>query len=115
MTPFYANIIDDQSNTNQYPIMRKPLEEARCTTASVEIPAGFCAKLADSLVALKKQLIAKYEDALPGRRHVVRKVIGEAEALAWATPFPHLFLPDYAELRFAAALAVEEPALAQAA
>ena len=43
------------------------------------------------------------------------EVIGEAEALAWATPFPHLFLPDYAELRFAAALAMEEPAFAHAA
>ena len=95
--------------------MNAPLAEFRCSSPNVEVPAGFCAKLADSLVALKEQLIAKYEDALPGRRHLARELIAEAEALAWETSYPHLFLPDFAELRFAAAVEAEEPVFAQAA
>ena len=95
--------------------MQKQLDLSRCSSATVEVPAGFCAKLADALVALKQHLIAKYEDALPGRRHLVRELIAQAEAQAWETPFPHLFLPDFAEARFEAALATEELALAEAA
>lgn len=95
-------------------IMETQLDQSRCSSAGVAIPAGFCRKLSDSLLALKEQLITKYEDALPGRRHLVRELIAEAEALAWETPFPHLFLPDFAELRLAEVLAIE-PAYARAA
>ena len=95
--------------------MKTQLNENRCTSSGVQVPAGFCQKLAESLVALKEQLIAKYEDAFPRRRHLVRELIAEAEALAWETPYPHLFLPDFAELRVAAAVGAEEPAFAQAA
>ena len=95
--------------------MKKPINQNHCSSAHVEVPAGFCAKLWDALVTLKEQLLAKYEDALPGRRHFVRELIAEAEALAWETPFPHLFLPDFAEARFEAALATEELAFAEAA
>ena len=41
-------------------------EKDHCSSSDVEVPAGFCRKLADSLGALKDQLTAKYEDALPG-------------------------------------------------
>ena len=41
--------------------------------------------------------------------------VSEAEALAWETPFPHLFLPDFAELRLAEIVAAREPAYARAA
>ena len=95
--------------------MKSHLDQSRCSPANVKVPAVFCRKLADSLVTLKEQLIAKYEDALPGRRHLVRELVAEAEALAWETSFPHLFLPDFAELRLAEVLAIEQPAFARAA
>ena len=95
--------------------MKTLLDQSHCSPATVEVPAGFCRQLADSLIALKERLIAKYEDALPGRRHLARQLVAEAEALAWETPFPHLFLPDFAEARFTEALAVEELAFAEAA
>jgi hypothetical protein len=95
--------------------MKTPATEARCSPRHVQVPVGFCRKLADALVTLKKQLIVKYEDALPGRRHLVPQLIAEAEALAWETPFPHLFLPDFAEARFAEVLGAEQPAFARAA
>ncbi len=95
--------------------MNTPLNQSRCHSHKVEIPAGFCRKLSDSLIALKEQLHAKFDRALPGRRHLVRELIADAEARAWETAFPHLFLPDFAELRFAEVLASEQPGYAHAA
>jgi len=51
----------------------------------------------------------------PGRGHLIRQAVSEAEELAWETPFPHLFLPDFAELRLAEIVGEREPAFAQAA
>lgn len=87
----------------------------RCTALDIEVPAGFCGKLVDSLTALKEQLRAKFERHLPGRGDFVHDLISDAEAHAWETQFPLLFLPDIAELRFAEALANRQPALARAA
>jgi hypothetical protein len=95
--------------------MKALFDERRCKSANVEVPAGFCRKLADSLLALKERLIVRYEEALPERRHLVGDLIAEAEALAWETPFPHLFLPDLADVRFKELLATQPPPYAQAA
>jgi hypothetical protein len=89
--------------------------ESRCSSTRVQVPAGFCTKLGDALTALKEHLVADYEALLPGRRHLVHDLIAEAEVLAWETPFPHLFLPDFAELRLAEVLATQQPAFARAA
>ena len=52
----------------------------------------------------------------PVAGNLIREAVAEAEALAWQTPFPHLFLPDFAELRVAEmSLALEQPPLARAA
>ncbi|MDB6154174.1 MAG: hypothetical protein JWL90_2627 [Chthoniobacteraceae bacterium] len=77
-----------------------------CTTASV--PPGFCRKLANALILLKEELRAKYEQELPGHQQLVGDLIAEADALARQTPFPHLFLPDFAEERLAGFLANQE-------
>jgi hypothetical protein len=58
-----------------------------------------CAKLANAMAELKTRLQNQYERVLPGQPELVRDAIAVAEALAWLTPFPHLFLPDLAEAR----------------
>jgi hypothetical protein len=95
--------------------MKTPLDQNFCTAFDAEIPAGFCGKVVDALAALKEELRNKFERILPGRRELIHELIAEAEALAWETPFPHLFLPDFAELRLAEVLAIEEPMFARAA
>ena len=96
--------------------MKTPLDERHCHSENPEFPAGLCRKLADSLIALREQLIARYDAALPERRHLVREVIAEAEALAWETRFPHLFLPDFVEARLGEMLGGgQQPAYARAA
>ncbi|CAN5397948.1 hypothetical protein BH09VER1_BH09VER1_08740 [soil metagenome] len=56
-------------------------------------------RLIDAIEELKTRLITRYEREFPGQISLVHEAIEEAEFLAWATPFPHLFLPDFAEIR----------------
>ena len=86
-----------------------------CPPINPDLAPGFCRKLVSALAALKEQLRQKYENVLPGRPGLVREIIAEAEALAWETPFPHLFLPDFAELRLAKVMATLQPAFVRAA
>ena len=86
-----------------------------CSSINPHVTRGFCRKLLAALAALKEELRQRYETVLPGRPGLVREIIAEAEALAWETPFPHLFLPDFAELRLAKVMATQQPALVRAA
>lgn len=73
---------------------------SRCSSA-VQVPVEFCHKVVAGVVDLKDRLVKQYEAALPGQASLVRKAVEEASELAWNTPFPHLFLPDFAEIRIA--------------
>ncbi|MEA3212892.1 MAG: hypothetical protein QOE70_5949 [Chthoniobacter sp.] len=90
------------------------MKSIRCPSA-LHVPAQFCRELVASLGKLKLRLQEKYERTLPGRDQLVRQAIDEAEALAWQTTFPHLFLPDLAEARLAEIVAALEPPFARAA
>lgn len=48
---------------------------------------------------LKTKLIEQFRSEFASARHdrLIRHAVREAEALAWLTPFPHLFLPMLAE------------------
>ena len=92
-----------------------PTHHPYSPTISHDPAPGFCRKLLSALAALKEQLLQRYDALLPGRPGLVRELIAEAEALAWETPFPHLFLPDFAELRLAEVLATQQPAFIRAA
>ena len=58
-----------------------------------------CRKLAAKLNQLKNFLIQKLADEVQGSvpDRLLQQAVVEAEALAWSTPFPHLFLPALAE------------------
>jgi hypothetical protein len=74
---------------------------------SIEKTAGRLARdsresrLRGVIARLKTRLQARYERLLPGQVERIRRALEKAESAAWRTPFPHLFLPDFAELRFA--------------
>lgn len=84
--------------------MKTSLHKTHCSELIAEPPSGFCKRIGDSLSIAKGRLREKFELALPGQQQLVNTLIADAEALAWETSFPHLFLPDFAELRLAAAL-----------
>jgi hypothetical protein len=67
-----------------------------------------CAQLRRELQRLKDELHAAYAAGRPGTAHALRLVLNEAEALAWQTPFPHLFFPVLAEEKAAALVAWQE-------
>jgi len=56
-----------------------------------------CRKLLAQLDAIKQSLIWDYEPLVHGQEAVLHSALNEAEALAWQTPFPHLFYPALAE------------------
>jgi hypothetical protein len=83
--------------------------------SAADVPTHLCRELMAALGKLKGRLLERYTQASPGRENLIRQAVAEAEELAWQTPFPHLFLPDFAEARVAEIVAMHEPAFAEAA
>lgn len=46
---------------------------------------------------LKEAVMAEFKDELPANVPLLQLAANEAEALAWQTPYPHLFFPVLAE------------------
>jgi hypothetical protein len=93
----------------------KPASHSNRCQSNIAVPAQFCRELVSALGNLKSRLHEKFERAHPGRSQVIRQAVAEAEELAWETSFPHLFLPDFAEVRVAEVVAAREPVFAHAA
>ena len=72
----------------------------RCHSA-IEVPSQLCIELMAAIDKLVERLQDKFERKHPGCGHMIRRALAEAEELAWKTSFPHLFLPDFAEVRLA--------------
>jgi len=60
-----------------------------------------CRKLTRAVAELRERLQSRYEQAFPGAGETIRDAVAQAEKLAWETAFPHLFFPDFAEVRIA--------------
>ena len=58
--------------------------------------AHWCRLTTGRVLAIKQILIARYRrEGVP--RDLIREAIAGAEAQAWLSGFPHLFLPDLAD------------------
>ena len=68
-------------------------------SSNIHVAPQFCSHLKQVIARTKERLQAKYEELFPFSRANVEQALNEAEELAWETPFPHLFLPDFAEVR----------------
>ncbi|HEY8903043.1 MAG TPA: hypothetical protein VIM48_05000 [Chthoniobacterales bacterium] len=62
---------------------------------------GTAKSLAAVITRLRARLQARYEGTLPGQAERIDDALETAESAAWCTMFPHLFLPDFAELQIA--------------
>jgi len=93
----------------------KSLSHSSDCEHSTTLPRQFCPQLIARLGRVKTQLQEKFEQAYPGSAHLVHQAVAEADALAWETSFPHLFLPDFAEARLAEIVGAREPVFAHAA
>lgn len=72
---------------------------AKKLSSAVSASRAVSEHLIDAIENLKARLLERYEREFPGQISLVHEAVEEAELLAWATPFPHLFLPDFAEIR----------------
>ena len=64
------------------------------------------------LDAIRARIERQFSGNAQGYEHVLKSAINEAEALAWQTPYPHLFFPELAREK---ALAVQQWATHQRA
>ncbi|HTY86835.1 MAG TPA: hypothetical protein VMB80_05165 [Candidatus Acidoferrum sp.] len=55
-----------------------------------------CQKLATQIEHTKKNLLAELRETFEVPEQLFRLALGEAEALAWQTDYPHLVFPDLA-------------------
>jgi hypothetical protein len=62
---------------------------------------GTTKSLAAVVASLRARLQARYERSLPGQAKRIAAALETAESAAWCTMFPHLFLPDFAEVQMA--------------
>src|SRR6267143_6593115 len=95
---FFANLIDDRSNTNT----PKPKEPDPMKTDQVTEPTTtvFLQTVSVALGQLKQRLQQDYEQAYPDLREIIHLVLDDEEANAWELSlFPHLLLPDLVEAR----------------
>jgi hypothetical protein len=81
-------------------------------TSNIHVAPQFCRHLKEVIARTKERLREKYAELFPLSSGNVEQALDEAEELAWATPFPHLFLPDFAEVRVAALATRSELAVA---
>jgi hypothetical protein len=61
-----------------------------------------CRKLLRQLAQIKASVLHEFETGLRGHQELLKAAVTEAEALAWQTPYPHLFFPVLAEEKAAA-------------
>lgn len=62
---------------------------------------GVSSPLIRAIAETKARLLARYESLFPGEKTRLEAALELAESAAWCTPFPHLFLPDLAEVQVA--------------
>jgi hypothetical protein len=55
-------------------------------------PADYGAKLKEGVSRLRDSLQERYEQIFPDHREQVGRAVATAEAMAWTTPFPALYL-----------------------
>ncbi len=62
-----------------------------------------CRKLNAQVNDLKRTIVEEFQTGMPVDGQMIQAAVNEAEALAWQTPYPHLFFPVLAREKAAAA------------
>jgi hypothetical protein len=55
-----------------------------------------CHKLLASIEQAKSKIISEFRPTREAQENLFKQAVNEAEALAWQTPYPHLFFPSLA-------------------
>lgn len=55
-----------------------------------------CQKLLAGIEQAKSKIISEFRPTREAQENLFKQAVNEAEALAWQTPYPHLFFPSLA-------------------
>ncbi|MEI9865168.1 MAG: hypothetical protein WDN00_11590 [Limisphaerales bacterium] len=55
-----------------------------------------CKKLLTGIDQAKRRIISEFRPTRESQENLFKQAVNEAEALAWQTPYPHLFFPSLA-------------------
>jgi hypothetical protein len=55
-----------------------------------------CQKLLAAIEQAKTRIISEFRPTREAQENLFKQAVNEAEALAWQTPYPHLFFPSLA-------------------
>jgi hypothetical protein len=86
----------NMNNKNQYTVDAK-----RYGFSAVSLNSG--GNLIAKIDIMKQRLFRKFSAESLASDRVLKGALNEAEALAWQTPFPHLFFPELAQEKAVAA------------
>lgn len=92
--------------------MNSFFDQSACENSAA---TDFSENLRRAIDALRQRLFDRHQPAFAGRSEDLQLALETAEAVAWCTPFPHLFLPDLAEQQIGLLTGVSAPAYALAA
>ncbi len=97
--------MNTMNQTSQTAFRRVPTQFAPPTRFKVKPIAARANRVATNarLEGLKKQLLAQHLSESKDLAPVLRRAAEEAASLAWATPYPLLFLPELLQEKVAAA------------
>ena len=82
-----------KSNTNY----KLEYSATRRATPFAAVCLNSCRNLLRQLTNIKQGLFRRFGSEATGNPSLLRAALNEAEALAWQTPYPHLFFPVLAE------------------
>ncbi len=90
-------------NTTNKPIsISQPLQPGRFDR--LRAACAYCYQEAlRGLTAVKARIESEFGQEMAGYEPLLKAAINEAEAMAWQTPYPHLFFPVLAEEKAAEA------------
>ena len=94
--------IDNKISSDTRPAPTQPAQPG-----SLDLLRAACAccyhRMLHRLAAVKARIEGEFGQAMAGYEQLLNAAVNEAEAVAWQTPYPHLFFPVLAEEKAAEA------------
>jgi hypothetical protein len=86
-------------------VMKTSNPETATDRNLAEICLASCQKLVAQIKDAKDRILAEFHELFGTYDQSIRLALNEAEALAWQTPYPQLFFPDFAAEKVQAVMA----------
>jgi hypothetical protein len=82
--------------------------ESRIAKSALRACVNGCRSIRDGIEHIKAKIHQQHAEMFRGQERLLQLALNEAEALAWQTDFPHLFFPELALEKAAAAVSWQQ-------